>query len=455
MKKSIYNILIIILSCFIFNSISAFAESDNPVNVVALSPTNKNLYIIIVEKNSQKLFLYSYCNDSYNLISTMDCSTGKVSGPKIREGDKKTPDGIYFFNNIYEQRELAPIYGVRAFPIDYPNYLDRLNNLDGNAIWLHGTNKDLKPMDSNGCIVLSDEDIEYISKYIELNKTPIIIIDKIDYNLSDAIIKKQGEKIDIFLSKWASAIRNGTYQQYLSYYNSSFVPDIVWWNFWIKSRNKNKKDKNFLITINNKIVYSYKDIFVAGFDMYIENTLLNEKVYIGTNKLFISFYNDEPKIIAEEFLSIPKMEDKLEVKHPILAAYYKFEKLIFKKEEEIKKEKEIKKDKDDIKNMIYAWLNAWSSKNLSEYIKYYSKNFLSDDFDILSWRTHKENLNNIYKYIKVDAEELRLKLNDSKCIAIFVQKYESDKYNAVGIKTLYLQREGEEWKIYRETWKEK
>ena len=83
----------------------------------------------------------------------------KQPGQKLLMEIKKTPEGIYFLENEYDDRYLAPIYGKKAFTTDYPNYLDKKAGKNGSAIWIHGTNKQLKPRDSNGCVAMNNKDI--------------------------------------------------------------------------------------------------------------------------------------------------------------------------------------------------------------------------------------------------------------------------------------------------------
>ena len=107
---------------------------------------------ILVEKKSQTLFLYSAKEGHLLLEFQAACSTGEVFGRKQKSGDRKTPEGIYFLLDEYKDKYLSPIYGKKAFPTDYPNLLDKKAGRNGSAIWIHGTNKKLKPMDSNGCV---------------------------------------------------------------------------------------------------------------------------------------------------------------------------------------------------------------------------------------------------------------------------------------------------------------
>ena len=150
--------------------------SDLPDAIIRL-PENENA--ILVEKQSQTLYVYSQENKGLSVAFTAACSTGEIFGDKKKAGDKKTPEGVYFLIDEYEDRYLTPVYGKKAFPSDYPNFYDQRLGKDGSAIWIHGTDKALKPMDSNGCIALENDNILSLSDYIRLDSTPLIIVEKI------------------------------------------------------------------------------------------------------------------------------------------------------------------------------------------------------------------------------------------------------------------------------------
>jgi len=125
-------------------------------------------YAILVEKSTERLFLYQRDN-VFAPLKVYKVSTGENEGRKSKLNDKKTPEGIYFFTHSYVKRELAPRYGVRAFPIDYPNPVDQRAGRNGYGIWFHGLNKPLKPKDTNGCIALDNRNIDELASYIKLN----------------------------------------------------------------------------------------------------------------------------------------------------------------------------------------------------------------------------------------------------------------------------------------------
>jgi len=156
MRIIILNLILLI----IVNSVSAATlKTDNslPLNasdiLIYLGQEQENRHAIIVDKATQTLFLYTH-NDQILLEKQYVCSTGEKKGAKQKSGDSKTPEGVYFFVKDYPDRDLSETYGTRAFPMDYPNVLDRINGHTGNSIWLHGTNKPITPRDSNGCMMI-------------------------------------------------------------------------------------------------------------------------------------------------------------------------------------------------------------------------------------------------------------------------------------------------------------
>ena len=301
------------ISVLVLSLISTYGWADGtdgnlkeiPDNLVLLESTNRPQYVIIVEKDTQKLFLYSY-NGSYKKISSVNCSTGKAPGAKLKSGDKKTPEGIYFFTNEYNKNDLSPTYGTRAFPIDYPNLLDLMNGLSGNAIWLHGINKPLKARNSNGCIVLKNSDIDMIAKLIILNRTPLIIVKKITYSSVDSIngIK---DAVLSFLLSWNAALKTGTYQNCLKFYDRGYTPDISWWSDWNRAKTSlSTFHDNFFLELKNLLILKHNKTYVVLFDQIVK--IADRSLFVGTMKLFLIKSKDRIKIIAGKYQVLPKIQ---------------------------------------------------------------------------------------------------------------------------------------------------
>jgi len=221
-----------------------------------LSPHNPG-QALLVEKASQKAYLYR-STDLAHPFRTYPCSTGERSGPKSAQNDKRTPEGIYYVTNSFKERELASIYGARAFPIDYPNPLDRELGRTGYGIWIHSTNKPLKPRDTNGCVVLRNEDILELSRYIHEGQTPIIITQKINL-VEEEMLQREGAELKELVMEWLKSWREGQVERYMSFYGKDFMAQGKDWHQW-RAHTKRLSEK-----------YDRIDIRIDGLQILREN----------------------------------------------------------------------------------------------------------------------------------------------------------------------------------------
>ena len=252
---------------------------------------------VLVEKISQTLFLYLSEGGKFYKKLEFPCSTGEVSGPKSLEGDKKTPEGIYFLEKEYDDRYLSAIYGKKAFTTNYPNYMDKMAGRNGSAIWIHGTNKQLKPMDSNGCVAMNNKDILELEQYIVLNETPLIIVENIEYADADEI-NAEGLKINHFMSRWIDAMDGSQYNNVLSFYSVDYKPGLDWWMDWVRLRKDIKKNYDGIsLAYDCAGIFGSKDYFVVF--VVIKNCFTQNCFPLGQKKLFITKKMTEYKIAGE------------------------------------------------------------------------------------------------------------------------------------------------------------
>jgi murein L,D-transpeptidase YafK len=139
---------------------------------------------ILVDKSAHKIYLYR----GGRVVKTMPISLGKnaLKGPKLREGDFRTPTGSY---RIINKRCHSIKY--RALYLSYPNAKDvaraRAKGVKpGGLITIHGQpywNRDgrgdsytLRHDWTNGCIAVRNRDIDYLWEHVAIG-TPIILKD--------------------------------------------------------------------------------------------------------------------------------------------------------------------------------------------------------------------------------------------------------------------------------------
>ena len=183
-------------------------------------------YALIVDKNKNRIYVYHNSGPGLppELVDDFYVVLGKQTGDKFREGDLKTPNGVYFVTSHLPDEKLPPLYGSGAFPVNYPNEYDRWLKKTGNGIWLHGTDKSLysrPPLDSEGCVVLTNEEFTRISRYVEVGRTPVIISDSVDW-VSSREWLDQNIEIQAALESWRQNWEQTNLTAYLGVYSEDF-----------------------------------------------------------------------------------------------------------------------------------------------------------------------------------------------------------------------------------------
>lgn len=153
-----------------------------PQEFISLAPDVK--HAIAVDASKSRLYLFSNSASGLNLIADFYISVGRLGVPKRLEGDERTPTGVYFITGMIPGEQLPDLYGVGAFPLNYPNDWDRIAGRTGSGIWLHGTPSDefsRIPQASDGCVVLSNPDMSLLLLNLE-RRTPVLLAESIHWS---------------------------------------------------------------------------------------------------------------------------------------------------------------------------------------------------------------------------------------------------------------------------------
>jgi murein L,D-transpeptidase YafK len=237
-----------------------------PENLLQISATEAfSKYVFIVDKSLRKLMVYERAGETIRKVEDMVSDMGKSNGKKERQDDHKTPEGIYFFQTKKSPPEIPfSTYGKMAFTLDYPNLFDQKDGKTGYGIWLHSV-PDNVPLTrgSRGCIVVRNDDLVRLEKYISFKQTPILIFDKINYiNLADH--KKARDEKALFLKNWVEAWESKDLDRYISFYDEKFTaPGGFNYKTWKRHKEKLKDrysviqvrlDQPFLLVHNDEMI---------------------------------------------------------------------------------------------------------------------------------------------------------------------------------------------------------
>lgn len=132
---------------------------------------------LVADTVSQVLFL---CKDGRS-IKDYDLALGWHGTGKRKEGDEKTPLGIYTLANPRRSNE-----GFHKFVgIGYPTPLQRKNGYTGSAVGIHGPSRWARCLGflnaafdwTNGCLaVASDSQIDEVANFVTANQVKRIVI---------------------------------------------------------------------------------------------------------------------------------------------------------------------------------------------------------------------------------------------------------------------------------------
>lgn len=263
---------------------------------------------ILVDKSRQRMILYTY-NGHWRETAQWPCSTGRNDGPKQVEGDGKTPEGIYFATRHVTQPYIATRYGSRALPLDYPSRIDRRHRRGGSAIWLHGTNQPLMANNSNGCVVLKNEHIDQVAQYVELKRTPIIIVGRLTW-WTEQKAQLAARKILSAVEQWQTAMLHGSYIEYSRWYAAESRPGMRWWQQWCRQRKSHAGIAMQPVSIMRKrSLFRSNDALVMTFDHLL--AVQSQQVRVGLRKLYLNLDNGRVRIIGDAYQKDPGQKKDL------------------------------------------------------------------------------------------------------------------------------------------------
>ncbi|MEO8171107.1 MAG: L,D-transpeptidase family protein [Oxalobacteraceae bacterium] len=147
-----------------------------PRSVLQLMDQQKN--VLVVDAQNSRLYVYENQGGQLKLLADYYVTQGKSGTNKTKEGDQKTPIGVYYITSHLAKSRLPDFYGAGALTINYPNEWDKANGRSGSGIWLHGTpsgSYSRPPLASDGCVVLTDPDIQKLFSSVQIGKTPVVI----------------------------------------------------------------------------------------------------------------------------------------------------------------------------------------------------------------------------------------------------------------------------------------
>lgn len=236
-----------------------------PRYVVQMPPEQRHALVVDTAKST--LYVFENRDGEARYVTDYYVTIGKQGMDKHREGDNKTPLGVYYVTGSITREQLnasfgkqAGEYGVGALPISYPNEWDRRAGRSGHGIWLHGVPFDTysrPPRASNGCVALTNEDFMALSKNVQVGVTPVIIANGIEWSNPDEMRALRADLGRAF-EKWRSDWESLNTANYLGNYSPQFASGTQNYTAWADYKREVNSAKTWIkVRLDNVSMFFY------------------------------------------------------------------------------------------------------------------------------------------------------------------------------------------------------
>ena len=409
----------ILITTLIWPGFLNATTADLPGNIFARGTAGRT--VIVVDKEQYSASLVEITDDMPRTVRQFsNLLLGENGGDKIKEGDKKTPEGVYQVTSFIPDSELTPKYGSGAFPINYPNPLDRAEEHDGSGIWLHGRDdNDPEKQVTRGCVAFTNDQISDLQGILQQG-TPVIIASRaalLDPQEYESRQQQIFDPLDQFIDHWDSgnveALGEMIHPEYHGYGGNSKEA-------WLR-RKASIIQHNPERQVEAHDLYAFQENseqLVFDFDQfYCAPNLVSH----GRKQLYFKLDQGQLKLVSEQYT--PGSAQPLIQKR--------------------------------VGDFLEQWRLNWQKNSLENYIQAYSEDFRDPKGrDREAWKQYKQEIFAKRGDQTIAIENIRITpLRGDLYRVSFRQHYSSGEYSDIGIKTLKLRGCPGDFQIISEQWR--
>ena len=272
-------------------------------NIGVTTPWNEQpdpgSFYLQMNKSLNELSVRSF-DQPGKVFKTYRAITGTNSGDKEREGDKKTPEGIYFVEARVPKTRMTSLHGAAAFELNYPNVVDRIYKRSGGGIWIHGVdneNRMEKRFDTLGCVAVSNGDIVDLAEHLRMKNTPIVIFNHEDSSVAIGVEAPDGP-LHKRVTEWAQVWSSRDVDAYLKFYSPDFYARKMNLDQWSKYKKRLAKTYTSIdVTIRDLKILKHGKYSVAVFEQTYKSNLYHRR---SLKRLYLVGDGADAQILAEE-----------------------------------------------------------------------------------------------------------------------------------------------------------
>ena len=377
-----------------------------------------------IDKGSQEFLMFGQ-KSPLQVLKRLPCATGKRPGDKLRQGDLRTPEGVYFLEKRLDSGLNFERYGKLAYTLNFPNPVDRIKGKTGSGIWIHGRGRPIVPRESKGCVVLNAPDLFKIQGELSPG-LPVAIAEDVLWasagSHADGVIDALVQRV----RGWAKDWQNKESRFFAHYDPVKFSLSRAR-SFKAFRRKKERIFRTYpwvQVMAHDIRVMPGPDYWVTYFHQYYRTPALATQ---GLKRLY--WQKDK----AGDFRIIGREWTRTRVD---LTDVY------------------LDRVREELVLVLEDWRKAWEAADLDKYTAFYADRAGQGGREGLrAVREYKQRLWAETAPKSVEMEDLRVTLHPEGAEARFTQRYQAENgYKDAGVKTLVLEPADKGWKIVSEDW---
>jgi murein L,D-transpeptidase YafK len=242
-------------------------------------------HALVVDSRRSRLYVFENVGGRPQFVADYYVTLGKRGVDKTREGDQKTPLGVYHVTASLPRQKLSDFYGAGAYPINYPNEWDKQRGRDGYGIWVHGTPPDTysrPPRASDGCIVLANPDLLSVGRFMQVGTTPVIIANEIEWADAAAL---EAERVALAgaVERWRTDWESRDTERYLAHYAPGFRAGAQGLAAWAAHKRGVNAAKQWIrVSLSRVAMFRYpseSDFVVVTFEQEYHSSNLSNTMF--------------------------------------------------------------------------------------------------------------------------------------------------------------------------------
>ncbi len=297
------NKIIFIISWSLFFMKTTFAQSELENLFYADQDISYLSKILVANKENGRFLVLSTTKE---IEKNIPMASGKEKGDKEKQGDLKTPEGLYRLESRLDKEQLKnqypkdfALYGTGAIISNYPNPLDLLHKKTGNGIWIHGTDNEdriSKTFDSRGCFVVPNKEMIELLNQVELDKSILLSFSDFD---KTKLQQDEIEGLKKFIETWKTLWKKED-PKYFDHYSESFSNDKIKTKSHLVNHKQNtfKNTNIFEITLKEFFIFKKYNYYYISFT---QDYKAESNSDFGLKELWVEKSDNTYKIVYENW----------------------------------------------------------------------------------------------------------------------------------------------------------